>query len=158
MTLPVSDPSHAVVSAVLEDLGTRGDTLVLVDMEASPEHLSRGTVKHADLLALIAEPYYRSPETVRRMAALAVELPVPVAVIANKIRSSADAEAVAEFCQRHELRLVGVVPWSDAVIGADRMRVSVIDAPHTEDVVTAIRAVCEQLGLSDRQGSVSGAG
>jgi len=79
-------------------------------------------------------------------------------VIANKIRSSADAEAVAEFCQRHELRLVGVVPWSDAVIGADRMRVSVIDAPHTEDVVTAIRAVCEQLGLSDRQGSVSGAG
>jgi CO dehydrogenase maturation factor len=47
--------AHAVVSAILEDLGgPRGD--VVIDMEASPEHLSRGTVRHVYAILLVAEP------------------------------------------------------------------------------------------------------
>lgn len=144
--------AHAVVSAVLEDLAK--DNLVIVDMEASPEHLSRGTVRHADLMVLIAEPYYRSLETVRRMAVLAAELPVPTAVIANKIRSAADSEAVAEFCDRHDIRLLGTVPWSDHVIAADRMRISVVDAADTGNITAAIGAICDQ--LASRESSAQG--
>ncbi len=35
------------VSLLLEDLGADLERLVVIDMEASPEHLSRGTVRHA---------------------------------------------------------------------------------------------------------------
>jgi CO dehydrogenase maturation factor len=130
--------AHAVVSSVLEDLGDP-ERLVVVDMEASPEHLSRGTVRHVDAVLLVAEPYYRSLETVRRMSALVAELPVPtVAVVANKIRSAGDAEAVAEFCVRHALVLAGSVPWSDAVGQADRARTPVVGWPGTADVVSAV--------------------
>jgi CO dehydrogenase maturation factor len=137
--------AHAVVSALLEDLGGN-DRLVVVDMEASPEHLSRGTVRHVDTVCLVAEPYYRSLETVRRMAALVAELPVGrVVVVANKVRSPGDGEAVAEFCDRHAFELVGSVPWNDEVVAADRARVPVVDWPAAGDVVGAVETIAGRL-------------
>jgi CO dehydrogenase maturation factor len=139
--------AHAVVSALLEDLGAP-DRVVVVDMEASPEHLSRGTVRHVDAICLVAEPYYRSLETVRRMAALVAELPVQrVCVVANKVRSGADEEAIAEFCDRHGFELAGVVPWSEEVVAADRARVPVVEWPDAAPVVTAVAALAQQLEL-----------
>ena len=138
--------AHAVISALLEDLGEDPERLVVIDMEASPEHLSRGTVRHVDVVCLVAEPYYRSLETVRRMAALVAELPVPrMVVVANKVRSSHDADAVAEFCERHGFPLVGTVPWSDAVVAADRRRTPVIDWPEAAPVTRAIAALSAAL-------------
>ena len=138
--------AHAVISSLLQDLGADLERLVVIDMEASPEHLSRGTVRHADQVLLVAEPYYRSLETVRRMAALVAELPVgDVAVVANKLRSPDDLEAISEFCERHGLRLAGGVPWSEEVVVADRERVPVIDWPAAQPVVDAIGALAAAL-------------
>ena len=140
--------AHAVLAAVLEDLGTAPESLVVVDMEASPEHLSRGTVRHVDTVAIVAEPYYRSLETVRRMSALVAELGVPrVVVAANKLRSADDHAGVEEFCERHGLVLAGAVPWSDAVLGADRARVPVLDWPAAAPVVTAVAELAAALEL-----------
>lgn len=139
--------AHAVVSSLLEDLGAEG-RVVVVDMEASPEHLSRGTVRHVDVVALVAEPYYRSLETVRRMAALVDELAVQrLVVVANKVRSASDAQAIAEFCLRHELELAGTLPWSDDVLAADRERVPVVEWPATAPVVAAVAGVAAALGM-----------
>jgi CO dehydrogenase maturation factor len=137
--------AHAVVSSLLEDLGDPERTVV-VDMEASPEHLSRGTVRHVDVVCLVAEPYYRSLETVRRMAALVAELPVQrLAVVANKVRNCDDEAALTEFCERHGYELAGVVPWSEEVVAADRRRVPVVDWPAAEPVVEAVRALAARL-------------
>ena len=138
--------AHAVVSSLLEDL-SGPELLVVVDMEASPEHLSRGTVRHVDVVCLVVEPYYRSLETVRRMAALVAELPVPrVVVVANKLRSRADHDAIAEFCERHGLELAGAVPWSDEVVAADRERIPVVQWPAATEVVAAVAAVATAVG------------
>lgn len=140
--------AHAVVSSLLEDLGAP-DRLVVVDMEASPEHLSRGTVRHVDVVCMVAEPYYRSLETVRRMALLVEELPVErLAVVANKVRSAADEQAMREFCDRHGFELAGVVPWSEEVVAADRARVPVVEWPGAGDVVTAVGALAHALGAA----------
>lgn len=128
--------AHATVSATLADLGTRPEVLTVVDMEASPEHLSRGTARHVDVLLLVTEAYYRSLETVRRMAVLAAELPIArVGVVANKVRSDDDRQAITDFCARHDLALIGFVPWSDAVIEADLAATPLIE--HTGDGATA---------------------
>jgi CO dehydrogenase maturation factor len=141
--------AHAVVSSLLEDLAGSGRA-VIVDMEASPEHLSRGTVRHVDAICLVAEPYYRSLETVRRMAALAEELPVPrVVVVANKVRDDSDSEAISDFCGRHGLDLAAVVPWNDDVGAADRQRVPVADRPAASDVTAALGGLAQDLGLAD---------
>lgn len=133
--------AHAVVRATLADLAGPGRRTFL-DLEASPEHFSRGTAAHVDTMVLVAEPYYRSLETVRRMAALAAELPLArLAVIANKVRDDRDREAIADFCDRHELELLGHVPFDDRVLDADRDRTPLVDHDPDGPVVTALAAV-----------------
>ncbi len=139
--------AHAVVSSLLEDLGG-SHRVVIVDIEASPEHLSRGTVRHVDTVCLVAEPYYRSLETVRRMANLVAELPVQqVLVVANKVRA-ADEVAISEFCERHRFSLAAVVPWSDDVVAADAARVPLVDWPSGQPAVAAVTALLETLRSS----------
>ncbi len=148
--------AHAVVSSLLQDLGS-AERLVVVDMEASPEHLSRGTVRHVDTIWLVAEPYYRSLETVRRMAALVAELPVPrVAVVANKVRSTADENAIREFCDRRGFALAGIVPWSDEVVAADRAGVPVVEWPAAHAVVAAVTALTDELETTSIPTAASG--
>ncbi|MGI8615028.1 MAG: AAA family ATPase [Nocardioidaceae bacterium] len=140
--------AHAVVSSLLEDLGSP-ERFVVVDMEASPEHLSRGTVRHVDAICLVAEPYYRSLETVRRMATLVAELPVPgMAVVANKVRSSQDERAIREFCDRHGFAVAGIVPWSDEVVAADRAGVPVVAWPAARAVVEAVTALLDEFHVA----------
>lgn len=140
--------AHAVVSALLDALGAEQGTLTVIDLEASPEHLSRGTVRHTDVLLLIAEPYYRALEAVRRLAALASELPIAkVAVVANKVRCPADAEAINAFCARHGLTCIGQIPWHDDVLGADRAGQNLLDHAPGSPVVGAIAALLEELEL-----------
>ncbi|MDQ3715685.1 MAG: hypothetical protein M3381_06615 [Actinomycetota bacterium] len=77
-------------------------------------------------------------------------------MVANKVRSSADTEAITEFCVRHELALAGAVPWSDEVGAADRARTATIDWPAAEPVAAAISAL--RLGIpaatSDLEGAI----
>lgn len=145
--------AHATVSALLADLGDRPETVTIIDMEASPEHLSRGTARHVDTLLLVTEPYYRSLETVRRLADLARGLPIPrVAVVANKVRSSSDRDAIEEFCERHGLELMAAVPRSEAVVDADTAGGTLLDRVCSgeaggagADVVTAIQVLADRL-------------
>jgi CO dehydrogenase maturation factor len=138
--------NHATVAALLGDLGAQPGNVTIVDMEASPEHLSRGTVRSADVLLLVTEPYYRSLETVKRLAALAAELPIPqVGVVVNKVRSDASSREVAEFCERYGLERLAEIPWSDDVVAADLLGVPLLDASPDGPAVAAVKALAERL-------------
>ncbi len=138
--------AHATVSGLLADALHEDDLVTILDLEASPEHLSRGTTRHVDALLLITEPYYRSLETARRMSALAAELPIPyLGVVANKVRTAEDSAAIVEFCERHNLPRAGEVPWSDEVTMADKMGVPVIDGDPDGPIVAAINAIADHL-------------
>lgn len=137
--------AHATVSALLADLED-DQTVTLLDLEASPEHLSRGTARHADVLVLIAEPYFRSLEAVRLQSSLARETTIGrIVVLANKCRTPTDVEAIGEFCDRHELELVGRLPWSDGVLDADAAGTPLLDHEPDSPVVEAIRGVVGRL-------------
>ncbi len=138
--------AHATVSALLADIEPLENTISILDLEASPEHLSRGTTRHVDALLLVVEPYYRSFETAKRMAALAAELPIPVVgVVANKLRTPDDASAIAEYCTRHGLTLLGELPWSTEVLDADKAEIPVIDFDPSGPVVAAVSKLRERL-------------
>jgi CO dehydrogenase maturation factor len=138
--------AHATVSAVLADLGSRPGTTTIVDLEATPEHLSRGTARNVDVLLLVTEPYYRSLETARRLAHLAAELPIPrIAAVANKVRSEEERDVVAEFCARHGIELAAAVPWSDAAIEADLSGLALLDHAPDDPVVEGIGALAAAL-------------
>jgi CO dehydrogenase maturation factor len=146
---------HATVRSVIEVASeARGDFCIL-DTEASPEHLSRGTAQYADAMLLVVEPYFKSLETGRRMAALARDLGLEqVALIANKMRGESDLEAVREFAQRNELEVGGIIPFDEAMPGAERAGSSPLDFAPDGPAVAAIEQIAR--GLVD--GSVAGNG
>ncbi len=115
-------------------------------MEASIEHLGRGTPGGVDSLLIVVEPYYRALETAGRIAPLAHELGIPrVFAVANKIRDDEDARVIREYCRSHDIDLELEIPFDDAVRDADRRGRAVID--HAPDAVhvRAVRELADQL-------------
>jgi CO dehydrogenase maturation factor len=138
---------HVAVQNILGDRpSTSPDEVTILDMEASLEHLARGTVRHADALLVVTEPYYRSLETTGRLVPLALELGINhVWVVANKVRSDRDAAAICEYCDRHAFRLVASVPFDDAITEADQTGRSLIDVVPNSPAVAAIEALADTL-------------
>jgi CO dehydrogenase maturation factor len=119
--------------------------ITIVDMEAGLEHLSRGTARHVDTLLVILEPYYKALETARRAAELGRELGVKrILGVANKIRDDADAVAVREFAQTHDIPVVAEVPLDDRIRKADLAGLAPIDVPDSP-AVAAIWALAAAL-------------
>jgi CO dehydrogenase maturation factor len=134
------------VRSILGELLDRANDVTLLDMEASLEHMSRGTVRHVEALLVIAEPYYRSLETAARLVPLAHGLGIPhVPVVANKVRGPRDAEAIADFCQRHGMEMIACVPFDEIAVEADLAGRAVMDHdPHTP-AVAELRVLAAEL-------------
>lgn len=121
---------HATVRSLLGDAIADHADVAIVDMEAGLEHLSRsgGTLAHADVLLVVAEPSRKSVVTAARTAALAEELGIPeVWVVGNKARGEGDAAFLRDAVADQGLRLVAVLPYDDEVRTADRAGASVTD-------------------------------
>jgi len=133
----------------LPDQGS-SDVTVL-DMEASIEHLTRGTVRNVDVLLVITEPYYRSLETTGRVVPLARELGLErVWVVANKVRSDRDEAAIREYCTKRGFEVIGVMPFDESITEADHQGRSLIDFAPAAPAVTAIEALADT--VMDRTG------
>src|SRR4051812_26691772 len=110
---------HATVRSVIQVAAAAAEDVCILDTEASPEHLSRGTAKYADAMLVVVEPYFKSLETGRRMAALGKDLGLEqVALVANKIRDDREVAAVQQFATQHDIPIAGVVPYDESLPGA----------------------------------------
>ena len=127
------------------------DDVCILDTEASPEHLARGTARYADAMLAVVEPYYKSLETGRRMAVLANDLGLErVALVANKIRDERDLAAVREFAAANDLEIAGVIPFDEEMPGAERAGIAPLDHAPGSVAVTAIGELAERLVANGR--------
>ncbi len=135
---------HAVVKTLIEAAPTGEREVTILDTEASPEQFSRGTTEHADAVLTVVEPYYKSMETGRRMAALALDLGIgDIALVANKVRDEFELEAVREFAELNDLRIAGVVPFDPTMQDAERARSSPFDFDAHAPAVAAINELID---------------
>ena len=124
--------------------GTNGENMTITDMEASIEHMSRGTIRHVDAMIMVTEPYFRSLETVGRMAPLARELGIEhVWAVANKVRSERDEEIIRSYCAEHGVELGAVVPWDEAIQEADREGRALMDYDPEAPAVVAVEGIAD---------------
>jgi len=124
------------VRSIVGEIVSNSESVTVMDMEASIEHMSRGTVRYADVLLVVLEPYYRSMETAGRTAPLARALGIKrIYGIANKLRGASDAEAVEAYCRNHELELIARIPFDENVTEADRIGRAVIDYDARSPIV-----------------------
>ena len=120
--------------------------MTITDMEASIEHLSRATVRHVEAMLIVTEPYFRSLETVGRIAPLAQELEIEhVWAVANKVRGQRDEEIIRSYCADHGIEVGGIVAWDEAIQEADREAQALMDYAPTAPAVASIENIADLL-------------
>lgn len=128
------------------EIVSEAEDITVMDMEASLEHLSRGTVRHVDVLLIVTEPYYRSLETARRTLPLARNLGINhIYAVVNKYRSAEDEKAVTEFCRNNDLEIIARIPFDESVTQADLKGQSLYDFNPNAPVVKEIEKLADDL-------------
>jgi len=126
--------------------GKQGEEVTITDMEASIEHMSRATVRHVEAMLIVTEPYFRSLETVGRIAPLAQELGIEhVWAVANKVRSARDEEIIHSYCADHGIEVGGVVQWDEAIQEADREGRALLDYEPAAPAVVSVERIADLL-------------
>ena len=111
-------PESALLRRLLKHLVVERDEVVVVDMEAGIEHLTRGTTAYVDAFIVVVEPGQRSIQTAGVVGRMAKDLGVKkVFVVANKVRGEEDLEFVKKGIEGMEL--VGAMSFNTAIMEAD---------------------------------------
>lgn len=134
--------SHTVVRELIHSaLTSTHNAAMVVDTEASLEHMKRGTSQHVDKMYTVLEPYYRSLEAAGRFAEMARDLGIKdVEAIANKVRTEEEVQAIEEYCEKIKLPIAVVVPYDENVGAADLKGVSIMDFDQDSKMIKAIES------------------
>lgn len=109
---------NAFLKALLSYLLVKRNEVIIVDMEAGIEHLSRGTAAAVDLLIIVADPGKRSIETAHKIRELATSVGIKhVQAVGNRIRSAEDEERLTAALL--PIKILGIVSDSIHIREAD---------------------------------------
>lgn len=107
-------PENALVRRLLGHLLMEEKDVLIVDMEAGIEHLTRGTSEAVDVLLVVVEPGMRSIETAYKVRDLATDLGIKTVLgVANKVRGAEDRTFILE--QMQGIPIIGFIPYSEEI-------------------------------------------
>jgi CO dehydrogenase maturation factor len=111
-------PEGVFLKRLLKHLVMEKEHVVVLDMEAGIEHLTRGTTEAVDAFVVVVEPGRRSIQTALTVRDMAKGLGVKdVFVVANKVRGPQDVEFVRSSIE--DMEFVGAVGFSADIVDAD---------------------------------------
>jgi len=119
-------PENVLLKGLLHHILVKRDEVVIIDMEAGLEHLTRGSTKHVDAFIIVVEPGQRSITTARQIFRLAQDLGVKrVYAVGNKVASPEDQQLIEEGLS--EIPFLGHLSFNQQVIEADKRGMSPYD-------------------------------
>lgn len=105
---------NSFLSAVISSLLLDKDEVVVMDMGAGIEHLSRGTARGVDMMLVVVEPSRNSVNTAQLVKKLAEDLGIKrIRFIANKVRNIGEEQFILKNFGADEV--IGVIPFDEAV-------------------------------------------
>jgi CO dehydrogenase maturation factor len=144
-------PEGALLQALVSHLLLQRDEVVILDMEAGIEHLSRGTTRAVDKLIIVVEPGRRSLETAQTIKALAQDIGLKnIAVVGNKITSEADESFIKSNLPDTEI--LGFIKYDPAINDADHANRSLFTA--SPSTAKEVRNIYDKLISASRQPSL----
>lgn len=137
-------PENIFLKRLLRHLVVNRDDVVVVDMEAGIEHLTRGTAEAVDAFIVVVEPGQRSLQTANTVKEMAKGLGVKkVFVVANKIRGEADLRFIKEHL--HDMVFIGSISFSHEIMESDIAGLSPFRIKTAVDDVLKIKEAMERL-------------
>lgn len=112
---------NSFLAALISSLLLDRNELVVMDMGAGIEHLSRGTARGVDLMLVVVEPSRQSVNTARLVQELAADLGLhKVRIVGNKVRTLKEREFILQSFP--EESVLGFVPFNKHILEASRER------------------------------------
>lgn len=138
-------PANAVVRALLQHLIVERDEAVVLDMEAGVEHMGRGTAKHVDTMLIVVDANMKSLGIARHIHELAVDAGMKgVLLVGNKVENEIQEEAIKNFAEENNLKILGVIPYDQKVVDADMHGETPLQCRESV-AVHAIENLCNEL-------------
>jgi len=138
-------PENVFLRRLLKHLIVERDEVVIVDMEAGIEHLTRGTAEAVDAFVVVVEPGQRSIQTANTVKEMAKGLGVKnVMVVANKIRGEEDLDFIKANMQ--DIKLIGAITFKNSIMEADIKGISPYNSsPETAAEIKKIKDTLEAI-------------
>lgn len=135
-------PENVFLRRLLGHLVVSRGEVVIVDMEAGIEHLTRGTAEAVDAFIVVVEPGQRSIQTANTVRDMAVGLGVKkVFVVANKVRGEQDLDFIRKHL--HGMDLIGHISFSHEIMESDIAGISPSAVKSAVEDVKKIKAELE---------------
>jgi len=129
-------PENAFLRSLMSHLLFGREDVVVLDMEAGVEHLTRGTAQGMDALVVVVEPGRRSLETAGRIRKLGADLAIgTVWAVANKVREERDGQFIRQ--ELGDLEVVSLIPYCSEVVESGMGRggiAEVLEGPVGEEI------------------------
>lgn len=106
---------NTVLNAIINSLILKRQELVVLDMSAGIEHLTRGTARGVDLMLIITEPTLVSVQTSLVVKKLATEIGVKnIKFVGNKLRRPKDEEFLLTHLPPNDV--IGLIPFQTEIL------------------------------------------
>lgn len=130
-------PESTFLKRLIKHLITKEEILV-IDMEAGLEHLTRGTTENLDLLIIVLDTSLKSLDSAKKIKKLADDIKIKgvVAVLNKVIR---EEKIFKEELSKVGIDLIGSIPYDEEVVNADLKGISPINAKNTVDSIKKIK-------------------
>jgi CO dehydrogenase maturation factor len=132
-------PENALLKSLMSHLLLGRDGVVILDMAAGIEHLSRGTAQAVDKLIVVVEPGPASIETALRVKQLAIDIGIrELAVVGNKVRSAQEEIYIRKGTEG--IDMLGFIPYDPGLVDAQMQGLPAISSKVIKSSVDALYA------------------
>jgi CO dehydrogenase maturation factor len=131
---------HDLLSYILANIQSYYD-IILLDMDAGLEHISRNTKRELSLTFLVTDPSQMGFNTVRRIIELAQELHNLMGkflLVGNMFSTDKDQEKVRRLAEVLEIPLFGVIPCDENITRMNLYGIPLMDIPLQSSAYQAV--------------------
>lgn len=138
-------PEYAFLRALLSHLIIGRKDVVIIDMVAGLEPMSRGTIKGVDIALCVVEPSIKALDVALKIERFSRDIGVKrFEIVVNKVRDSKDLEFVEKNIGK---KVYHWIPYDISVIEADFRGISLLDYKPSSPVVLALNMLKNRLLL-----------
>ncbi|MCS7110739.1 MAG: AAA family ATPase [Ignisphaera sp.] len=126
-------------------------TVVLMDMEAGLEHISRRTDRYVNNMLIVVDPSMMSFRTAERIKEVAIEVGLKVNsiyIVGNRI-PQIKMERLYSWSREQGFEVAGIVPYDALIEEFNTRGIPLLKLPSNTAAVEAVRSIAKRISLID---------
>jgi CO dehydrogenase maturation factor len=139
---------NSLLTEILDTISSNYE-VVLMDMEAGLEHLSRRTDRDLETLLIVTDPSKMGLNTARRIKELADEVHIKIAkalLVGNTFPSEMEGE-LREYASRIKVEYCGIIPYDPKMAEYNVRGISLLELPDTSQAARRVEEIAARMGL-----------